>query len=138
MLTIIAAMHRFVRHLLILLAILLPLQGMAGVLMLNCEHKGKASEPVVMHDAHGNHHGHQASANSEHASHGHHAAKAGADALSCDDCDHCDLCGSPALSALAELALVPPAGLVAPTPMPALHSVILDDPQRPPRLADRA
>lgn len=130
-------MFAYARHLLLALAVLLPLQGLAGALMLNCEHQVPVAK-VVVHDAHASHHGHQASADSVHASHGQHPTQAGTDGLSCDDCQYCDLCASPALTAAGKPALSATPTLAAPVALPAFDSIVLDDPRRPPRPADRA
>ncbi|MBI2380279.1 MAG: hypothetical protein HYV16_05965 [Gammaproteobacteria bacterium] len=121
-------LNRLRRHLLLMLALLLPVQGMAGVLMLGCEHESMAAPAQVA--SHDSHHEHGAAKPKTHA--GHEAQSGG---LQCDDCNLCDLCASPGISsALAHAPLSPlsasPAGEA-----PRLASLAPDQIPRPPRFA---
>lgn len=134
---------RIRRLLSLLLVILLPLQGLAGELMLACQHDLPAislSPATQAVDGHGVQHGNDHPDNA-HAQHTLGASELASDHhgndLNCDSCAQCDVCASPALIGAA--GLPHHASPAASPERRAQHfsSIILDEPPRPPARADR-
>jgi hypothetical protein len=136
-----------------ILALALPLQGLAAATMLNCapepgvraaaaaqphagHHGAAAHAPAVLHDPAALHDG--AAAHVPAAGHGH-GAHAGDDA-GADDAHQCSACAAcvagPALpSTVATSTPIDPACPVVQAPLPRLASVVLAGLERPPRSA---
>ena len=126
-----AMLNRLRRHLLLLLALLLPIQGLAGVLMLGCEHEAMTTAAqVVSHDGHDLHHEHGATKPKAHTDHD---AQGGG--LECDDCNLCDLCASLGISSAPAHGQLSPLSASPAGEAPRLASLAPDQIPRPPRFA---
>ncbi|MFN3883412.1 MAG: hypothetical protein ACK4Q4_01465 [Rhodocyclaceae bacterium] len=113
-------MRRLHSHLLILIALWLPIQAAAAVAMPFCRHApGQAALPAAEHC-------HEQAAGQ--------AAPAVPGDLDCDDCSLCHLaCSGFLLAAVSAAASLPMADVMVPKLQLASASHIPEPPQRPPR-----
>jgi len=121
-------MRRLKSFLLILIAIWLPVQTVAAMVMPFCGHAGgltvqvTANAPAPCHE-------HAAPATPATNS----AGGASASDLGCDNCEMCHLASAGYIPPAATALPLPVASVFVARPMPVLHSHIAEPPQQPPR-----
>lgn len=119
------------------MALWLPMQGYAAVVMPFCQHslagnqshaghEGTAAQP---HEGHTHHHAENSGAGTPQAHTGH------ASGLACNDCGACHLACSPAIAAAVTLQVRVEASVYEPVPAVTVHLFYPEQPLHPPLTA---
>jgi ferredoxin len=133
-------MKRWKTVIVALISLWLPLQGYGAIAMPFCQQHGMAAAGTGLadtsqehHDAHPGHMAHNDSpSDAAGISHAEHASSDAASGLACNNCGACHLACSPAISAIAPIAVLIGDSVLESAPADSPHFFYPEQLQRPP------